>query len=126
MQTDVLPFFKINVDAGCSLQMFHSVLLYLAVLDRSIVGVALNHVIARTGRHTNGKFAVVVRETLPVGMLLARGMDFHFHAIERVVIRPIGGARDDRKVFPRIVFALVLVALAGLVLLLGSNVLASN
>src|SRR5258708_6325076 len=97
MQADVAPFSIVDVHLGFALESFLLGHLRFAVFQGRVFPFALNQIVARPRRDVRGKFAPVVGSQVPVRIFLFHRMDFYFDAVQRAIIRPVGGAKDHRE-----------------------------
>src|SRR4029077_14870922 len=96
MHANVLPLFVFYVDLGFALKPFLFRHLRFAVrARRRILRFALNQVISRPGRYALGEFPTMVRNQFPILVLLALPTDGDPDSVQRPVVRPISGAKDQ-------------------------------
>ena len=89
MQADVLPLFFFDMYLGFRLNSFLFMDLRAAVRQGSEIRFAAHHIIDGAGRNPLGKFAAMIRNKLPVWVLLPSRMDLYFCAIKRTFIWPV-------------------------------------
>src|SRR5579863_4939857 len=100
MQSNVRPFFSLNVDGSLSFEFLFR--LPLAILDHHHLDFAGNQVVCWAGRNTQSKLTTMVRKSLPIRLFLPNWVNFNSHAIQRLVIGTVSGPENQSVMFCKV------------------------
>src|SRR5882757_5768006 len=97
MQADVQPLLIFHMDLGIALKSFCFRYLRLTVrAGGSEFGLSMDQIVARSGGHPLGELSPMIRHQFPVRMLFGLWADGDVYPVQRPVVGPISGAKDQR------------------------------